>query len=620
MEWGEEGGSASKRARAPGLDAVVSTATIPGLGLPNGLFVLSDGTRVVSTTEHTVVLVSPSGRLSTIAGHRNREDEEEQATLKDGQGVDARFSRPRSLTVDGKGDVIVLDKHNHALRRVGKVGAVVRTLAGNGEAGFTDGVGTSARFSFPTSVVLATNGDLIVSDFGNHAIRIVTGEGEVRTLVGNGEAGFVDGRGAEARFRWPRGLALDREGNLVVADCGNHAIRFVTMAGVVTTLVGNGSAGFADGAYAVALFNAPTDVVVDGEDMIVVADKNNHRIRKLAEGQVTTLVGSSESGTTDGAGASVRFDRPIRLALDERGRILVVEAAREDTVRVVEALPPLAPPRWMGPAEEGATRVDEATAATLAALQHDYGKLVEDPGLADVVLVVEGERFPAHRNVLAARSEYFRGLLLSGMQEGRAGAGGALQEIEVGEVSAGAFRVVLRYLYTGEVPEWMQGAAAVVKGRSLLGVKENGKCASVGDRCGASQWNESQVDYAREGADKMALGREVLKAADLFQAEGLLKHCLEAFRSSLTARTAIEQLVWAHHQGPEEAHRAAISYVELHRKTIQVISLRTHASCLNDACERLSASALACLCVCVRTCEMLCATRVRGGRGACPTQ
>ena len=159
----------------------------------------------------------------------------------------------------------------------------------------------------------------------------------------------------------------------------------------------------------------------------------------------------------------------------------------------------------------------------------------------------------------------------------------------------------------------------MVKGTSLLGVKDNGKCASVGDRCGGSQWNPSQVDYAREGAVKMALGREVLKAADLFQVEGLLKHCLEAFRSSLTTRTAIEQLAWAYDQGPEQARSAAISYVELHRKTIQVMSFRTHASC-----RIMRASACFCpcvfVCVCVRTCKMLCATRVRGGRGACPTQ
>ena len=83
-------------------------------------------------------------------------------------------------------------------------------------------------------------------------------------------------------------------------------------------------------------------------------------------------------------------------------------------------------------------------------LQEDYGKLVEAPELADVVLLVEGERFPAHRVILAARSEYFRGLLLSGMQEGS----GQQQEIELGEVSARAFRVVLRHLYTAEVPAW----------------------------------------------------------------------------------------------------------------------------------------------------------------------
>jgi hypothetical protein len=88
-------------------------------------------------------------------------------------------------------------------------------------------------------------------------------------------------------------------------------------------------------------------------------------------------------------------------------------------------------------------------------LQEDYGKLVEAPELADVVLVVEGGRSPAHRVVLAARSEYFRLLLLSGLKEGS-----GQQEIELGEVSARAFRVVLRHLYTAELPAWGEAEGA----------------------------------------------------------------------------------------------------------------------------------------------------------------
>ncbi len=122
---------------------------------------------------------------------------------------------------------------------------------------------------------------------------------------------------------------------------------------------------------------------------------------------MTTLAGSSEAGKADGAGAVARFIKPRRLALDERGRLLVAESDRHDTLRVVEAS--LAPPLWMGPVEEAAQDSEAAMPlkAALAALQQDYGKLVEDGALADVVLVVDGERFPAHRGLLAARSEYF---------------------------------------------------------------------------------------------------------------------------------------------------------------------------------------------------------------------
>jgi hypothetical protein len=105
---------------------------------------------------------------------------------------------------------------------------------------------------------------------------------------------------------------------------------------------------------------------------------------------------------------------------------------------------------WIGPVEEAAEATEAAMqmTAAFAEMQQDYGKLLDD-GLADVVLVVKGERFPAHRGVLAARSEYFWGLFLSEMQGGSSE--GGVQEIE--QVSAGALRVVLRYLYTAELPE-----------------------------------------------------------------------------------------------------------------------------------------------------------------------
>ena len=222
--------SASKRARPAALDVTVTTLAVPGLGRPEGMFVLADGTRLVSSLNKTILHLPPSGRLSTIAGNRGKGGE-----LRDGADTLARFKHPIGLTVDRAGNVVVADYSSHAIRKVTKAGAVVSTLAGNGEAGFADGQGTDARFNNPYSVVVAANGDLIVSDRGNHCLRVVTPEGAVRTLVGNGQAGFADGKGTDARFNSPASLALDPEGNVLVADFGNHSVRLVTMAGAVST-------------------------------------------------------------------------------------------------------------------------------------------------------------------------------------------------------------------------------------------------------------------------------------------------------------------------------------------------------------------------------------------------
>ena len=222
---------ASKRARPAALNAAVTTLAVPGLGLPRGIFVLADGIRLVSSSsKKTIFQLPPSGRLATLAGNKD-----EGGELKDGEGISARFKSPYGLTVDRAGNVVVADSENNAVRTVTRAGAVVSTLAGNGEAGFVDGQGPIARFNKPHSVVVAANGDFIVSDRFNHSIRVLSPDGAVRTLVGNGEDGFADGQGADARWSYPSGLAMDPEGNVLVADWGNHAIRKVTMAGAVST-------------------------------------------------------------------------------------------------------------------------------------------------------------------------------------------------------------------------------------------------------------------------------------------------------------------------------------------------------------------------------------------------
>ena len=208
-----------RRVHSPALDITVSTVVAPGLGTPNGIFVLADGTRLASAG-HSLRLLAPSGLVpaGTFAGNNG------SSGKQDGPGADARFNIPTGIAVDTAGRVVVADRFNHSLRLVSQAGAV-STLAGGGGPGFADGQGAAARFNAPHSVVVSANGDIIVTDYGNHAVRVVTPDGAVRTLAGGGERGFVDGQGAAARFNYPTGLALNVDGSILVADKDNHAVR-----------------------------------------------------------------------------------------------------------------------------------------------------------------------------------------------------------------------------------------------------------------------------------------------------------------------------------------------------------------------------------------------------------
>jgi hypothetical protein len=240
------------------------------------------------------------------------------------------------------------------------------------------------------------------------------------------------------------------------------------MEGAVSTVAGNGLAGYAEGEGAAARFNCPTALVVDKEGTIIVADYNNERLRKIVGRQVTTLAGGSEAGMADGAGANTSFDSPYRLELDERGRLLVTEDDQAGTLRVVEAS--LAPPAWMGPvdaAAEAAAEAHEEKAQQIEQLLGGYGKLLEDGELADGVFVVEGERFPLHSSVLAERSEYFRSRFKVGMQDEGS------KEVCYEDLGASTFRVLLRFLSSGELPAWEGGGGG------------GGPCGAGGGACGS---------------------------------------------------------------------------------------------------------------------------------------
>ena len=149
----------------------MSTLEVPGLGEPTGLLVLADGTRLVSTFQHTLQLLTPSGQLALIAGGNH--DDDDDATLLDGQGPAARFNEPGGMTVDAAGHIVVADGENNALCRVSKAGEVSTLAGGNMEVGFADGQGDAARLFDPKGVALAANDEIVVADTWNHVIRVV---------------------------------------------------------------------------------------------------------------------------------------------------------------------------------------------------------------------------------------------------------------------------------------------------------------------------------------------------------------------------------------------------------------------------------------------------------------
>jgi sugar lactone lactonase YvrE len=152
-----------------------------------------------------------------------------------------------------------------------------------------------------------------------------------------GAVGSADGVGANARFRWPRGIAIDSAGNLYVADTGNYTIREIRPDNTVTTLAGMAAApGVADGKGSAARFVAPQGIAVDTQDNVYVAEFVNNTVRKITpDGFVRLLAGSVQSpGSENGRGASARFRNPWALAADKSGNVYVSDNGNDSLRKI----------------------------------------------------------------------------------------------------------------------------------------------------------------------------------------------------------------------------------------------------------------------------------------------
>ena len=280
-------------------------ATSAELQLPVGVALDTAGDLYIADEGNNVIRkVNTSGVITTVAGNNT-----EGYSGDNGLATSASLYAPSGVAIDSSGDLYIADAGNNRVREVAASTGVITTIAGTGTADYSgdNGAAASATLNKPSAVIEGSTGNLYVLDTGNNVVRLVNTTGTITTVAGNGTAGYSgdDGPATSATLHTPYGLNIDSSGNLYIADSGNNVVRIVSTAGIIATIAGTGTTGYSgdNGAAISATLDNPQGVTIDSQGNVYVSDQSNNRVREVSTptGSVvfpTTAVGSTSTAVT----------------------------------------------------------------------------------------------------------------------------------------------------------------------------------------------------------------------------------------------------------------------------------------------------------------------------------
>lgn len=272
---------------------------------PTGVCVDAAGNLYISSNRR-IRKVAPNSLITTVSGNGAG-----GLSGDGGQALYAQLYFPNDVIITAAGNMLIANPPDNCVRKVDANG-IITTIAGNGSPGFSGdgGPASSAQLNFPTSVATDNAGNIYIADAFNLRIRKINPAGVITTVAGNGTRGYSGdgGPAGSATLRYVSSLATDAAGNLYIADRDNHCIRKLTTDGTITTIAGNGTAGYAgDGGAAVSSqLNSPEGILMDISGSLVIVDGGNARIRKIAaDGTISTVAGTGTAGYSGDGGSAL---------------------------------------------------------------------------------------------------------------------------------------------------------------------------------------------------------------------------------------------------------------------------------------------------------------------------